>query len=49
VGVAAELRRRGYVPIPRWWVTPDELEVIRRMAHNHEDEIAEVRRQFKKA
>lgn len=37
------LRKAGYVPIPRWWVRPDELDVIYRMAHNHQREITEIR------
>lgn len=37
------LRKAGYVPIPRWWVLPDELSVIHRMAHNHQDHINEIR------
>jgi len=42
--VSAEaLREAGYVPIPRWWVTPDELDVIARMAHNHDQHVNEIR------
>lgn len=39
----AALRKAGYVPIPRWWVLPDELDVIYRMAHNHEKHVSEIR------
>lgn len=43
-GVSAEaLRSAGYVPLPRWWVLPDELEVIHRMAHNHREEVNRIR------
>lgn len=40
---ADALRAAGYVRIPAWWVTPDELEVIYRMAHNHQSEINRIR------
>lgn len=37
------LRKAGFVPLPRWWVKQDELDVIHRIAHNHEDQINEIR------
>ena len=40
---AQALRAAGYVPVPRWWVLPEELEVIHRMAHNHQDEVNRIR------
>jgi len=40
---AQALRAAGYVPLPRWWVLPEEMEVIHRMAHNHEDEVNRIR------
>lgn len=43
LGVNAALRAAGFVRIPAWWVTPDELEVIHRMAHNHEDIVVAIR------
>lgn len=44
---AQRLRQLGFVPLPRWWVTPDQLEVIRRMAHGHQDTINEVRAEYR--
>ena len=43
LGVNDALRKAGYVRIPAWWVLPDELEVIRRMAHKHASHITEIR------
>lgn len=43
LGVNEALRAAGFVRIPAWWVTPDELEVIHRMAHNHEEIVTEIR------
>lgn len=40
---AEALRAAGYVPIPRWWVRRDELEVIHRMAHNHQEDVNRIR------
>ena len=47
LGVSDALRKAGYVRIPDWWVTPDQLEVIHRMAHGHQDEINRIRRETK--
>lgn len=33
--VATALRAAGFVPLPRLWVTPSELETITKMALNH--------------
>jgi len=41
--VAKALREAGYVPIPRWWVTPDQLETIRRMAMGNAEVVNEIR------
>jgi hypothetical protein len=46
-GVNEALRAAGYVRIPAWWVTPHELEVIHRMAHNHRSEITRIRREIR--
>jgi len=40
---AQALRAAGYVPLPRLWVLPEEMEVIHRMAHNHQDEVNRIR------
>ena len=43
-GISAKaLRKAGYVPLPRWWVLPDEMDVIHRMAHNHQNEVNRIR------
>lgn len=42
-GVNEAIRKAGYVRLPPWWVTPDELEVIHRMAHNHRQDITRLR------
>ena len=44
-GVNDAIRKAGYVRIPAWWVHPDELEVIHRMAHKHSEHITEIRLQ----
>jgi len=44
VGVSDALRRAGYVRIPSWWVRPDELEAIHRIAHNHEEDVKRIRK-----
>jgi hypothetical protein len=33
--IAQKLREMGLVPLPRWWVTPEELEIILRIAKHH--------------
>lgn len=33
--VAQKLRSMGFVPLPRWWVTPEELEIISRITKRH--------------
>jgi len=43
LGINDALRAAGFVRIPAWWVTPDELEVIHRMAHNHQSEVNRIR------
>lgn len=44
LGIADALRQAGFVRIPsNWWCTPDELSVIKRITHNHQDVISEIR------
>ena len=43
LGVSDALRKAGFVRIPAWWVHPDELEVIHRMAHKHSATITAIR------
>lgn len=40
---AQALREAGFVPVPRWWVRPEELDVIGRIARNHEHTVTEIR------
>lgn len=37
------LREAGYVPLPRWWVTPEQLEMIQWMARQNLPEISKIR------
>ena len=41
---AKALRKAGFVPLPRLWVTPDQLEKIKRMAEENSDVVNEIRR-----
>ena len=41
--VALELRAKGFIPLPRLWVTQDQLSVIFRMAEGHKEIVKEVR------
>lgn len=45
LGVSDAMRKAGFVKIPAWWVTRDELEVIHRMAHKHSTRITSIRLQ----
>jgi len=47
-GVNEALRKAGFVRLPAWWVTRDELEVIHRMAHNHQSEINRIRSEVRR-
>ena len=44
---AEALRAAGYTPLPRWWVTQDQLDVIRRIAMGNEGEVTRIRDQVK--
>lgn len=41
--VARKLREAGYVPMPRWWVKPEDLEVIRRLTSHRAAEVFKIR------
>jgi len=41
---AKALRKAGFVPLPRLWVTPDQLSRIKRMAEENSDVVNEIRR-----
>jgi hypothetical protein len=45
LGVSDALRKAGFVRLPPWWVTPEELEVIHRMAHGHQYTINRIRKE----
>lgn len=36
---AMALRRAGYVKLPAWWVTQEQLELIEYMARQNKDDI----------
>lgn len=40
---ALALRRAGFIPLPRWWVTEDQFEVIRRMAMGNDEVVNQIR------
>ena len=40
---AKALREAGFVPLPRLWVTWDQLETIIRMAEGNKDVVNEIR------
>lgn len=41
--VSKALRKAGFVPVPRYWVTPDQLDVIKRMAEGNGHVVNEIR------
>jgi hypothetical protein len=41
------LRAAGFVPLPRLWVRPEELTLIRKIAFQNEAEVNEIRRQVR--
>jgi hypothetical protein len=40
---AMALRAAGYKPLPRWWVTAEQLELIEYMALQNADEVNRIR------
>lgn len=40
---AIALRAAGYTPLPRWWVTQEQLELIEYMARQNEAEVNRIR------
>ena len=44
---AKALREAGFVPLPRLWVYPSQLETIKRMAEGNIDVVNETRRKAK--
>lgn len=45
--VGQKLRDMGYVPLPRWWVTPAELEIISRITKHHLPTVLKVKEQLR--
>lgn len=45
--VGQALRAAGFVPLPRLWVRPEELTLIRKIAFQNEAEVNEIRRQVR--
>ncbi len=43
------LRRAGYVCLPRWWVTQDQMDVIERMATGNRDEVYRIKHEANRA
>lgn len=41
--VAKKLREAGYVPLPRWWAKPEDVEEIRKMTARHVPDIFRLR------
>ena len=45
--VEQKLREMGYVPLPRWWVTPAELEIISRITKHHLPTVLKIEEQIR--
>lgn len=45
---AEALRKAGFVPLPRLWVTWDQMETIIRMAEGNKDVVNEIREKAKR-
>ena len=45
--VGKALRAAGFVPLPRLWVRPEELTLIRRIAFQNEQAVNEIRAQVR--
>lgn len=44
---ARALRAAGYVPLPRWWVTKEQLDLIEYMIRDNAAEVNRIRRTAK--
>jgi len=40
---AKALRKAGFLPLPRLWVTQDQMETIKRIAEGNKDVVNEIR------
>ena len=45
---AKALRSAGFLPLPRLWVTQDQMEVIKRMAEGNREVVNEIRAKAKR-
>jgi hypothetical protein len=45
--IAQKLREMGYVPLPRWWVTPEEFEIISRITKHHMPTVMRIKEQIR--
>jgi hypothetical protein len=41
--MATRLRAEGYVPLPRWWVKPEDVDVVRRIVGHHAQEVYRIK------
>lgn len=45
---AKALRKAGFIPLPRLWVTQDQMEIIKRMAEGNREVVNEIRAKAKR-
>jgi hypothetical protein len=45
--VAQQLRGIGLIPLPRWWVTPTEADIISRIAKHHLPVVMKIKEQIR--
>jgi hypothetical protein len=45
---AKALRQAGFIPLPRLWVTQDQMEVVKRMAEGNREVVNEIRAKAKR-
>jgi len=45
--VAQQLRGMGLIPLPRWWVTPTEADIISRIAKHHLPTVMSVKQKIR--
>jgi hypothetical protein len=46
--VGKKLREMGFVPLPRWWVTPEELEIISRITKHHLPTVLRIKEEIRR-
>lgn len=45
--VGQKLRGMGLIPLPRWWVTPTEADIIARIAKHHLPTVMKVKEEIR--